>query len=529
MSDLEISKQAARWLSRASYGLNLRLVKQFLALGSNDAQRWAAFLKEQLFSESFSDRDTEAKIQSLSTSTLQKSLPELWASHFLASRKKSMEKVVDVAMLMTAQQEKQNRKARRELALEPVLDLEIATWLRIAESPFQIFERMVEFWHDHFNVFGYEGRVAPAMVALNRDVIRVHALGNFRQLLGAVCKNPAMLVYLDNAFNQSGNPNENFARELFELHTLGAENYIGTVDRSRVEKDKQGRTAGYVDGDVYEAARAFTGWRVEDGTGGLTANTGQFFYSENWHDRFQKIILGQSLPEHQAAMKDGETVLDMLSAHPGTARFMSRKLCRRFVSDQPSNKLVERIADTFLRQKDSSHQIRDVLMDIFNSEEFFSEGSQKFKRPVDFFANVIRVGSKKFEPTERFIGGYQRAGQRLFGWRTPDGPPDVASPWQSPQSLIERWRFAQQMIQGQIPGCEIDLGPLTEPVVPARIVDVLQTQVFGFRITDSLKAQLLKTAAGGRRVDSELPTSLVRERVGRTLELAMMSPEFQLR
>jgi uncharacterized protein (DUF1800 family) len=529
MSDLEISKQAARWLSRASYGLNLRLIKKFLGLGSNDAQRWAAFLKEQLFADSFADRETESKIQSFSITTLQKNLPELWASHFLASRKKNMEKIVDPVMPMTAQQEKDNRKARREIALEPVLDLELATWLRIVESPFQIFERMVEFWHDHFNIYAYEGRVAPAMVILNRDVVRLHALGNFRQLLGAVCKNPAMLVYLDNAFNQSGNPNENFARELFELHTLGAENYLGTTERERVGKDKQGRPIGYVDGDVYEAARAFTGWRVEDGTGGLSANTGQFFYSENWHDRFQKIILGQNLSEHQAAMKDGEAVLDMLCAHPGTARYLSRKLCRRFVSDQPSNKLVEKIADTFIRQKDSSHQIREVLMEIFTSEEFLVESSQKFKRPVDFFASLIRVGARRFEPTERFIGGYQRAGQRLFGWRTPDGPPDLASPWQSPQSLIERWRFAQQMIQGQIPGCEIEIGPLVEPVVPAGIVDSLQNQVFGFRIADSFKAQLLKAAAGGRKVDSDLPSSLVRERVGRALELAVLSPEFQLR
>ncbi|MFZ9520023.1 MAG: DUF1800 domain-containing protein [Silvanigrellaceae bacterium] len=529
MSDAGISRQAVRWLSRVSYGLNQKMIERFVGLGTSDAQRWSAFLKEQLQSGNFSDPDTESRIQALSLTTLQKGVGELWANHYLASRKKNMEKSADASVPMSAGQEKQSRKARRELALEPVLDLEMATWLRIVESPFQIFERMVEFWHDHFHVYGYEGRVAPGMVALNRDVIRVHALGNFRQLLAAVCRSPAMLFYLDNAFNQSGNPNENFARELFELHTLGAENYLGTLERERVGKDKQGRPLGYVDGDVYEAARAFTGWRVEDGTGGLSANSGQFFYFENWHDRFQKIVLGQSLPEHQAAMKDGDAVLDMLSSHPGTARFVARKLCRRFVSDYPATNLVEKVADTFLRQKDSPSQIRDVLMEILTSSEFLSDSTTKFKRPVDFFASILRSGSKRFDPSEKFIAGYQRAGQRLFGWRTPDGPPDFGIPWQSPQSLIERWRFAQQIVLGQIPGCEMEITNIKDLFTPAAMVGLLSRQLFVVPPADPLNSQLLKRAAGGRRMDVELPVNLVRERMSQIFELALMSPEFQLR
>ncbi|MEY3901224.1 MAG: hypothetical protein RL189_530, partial [Pseudomonadota bacterium] len=276
MGQTILSQQAYSWLSRATYGVSHKLIDAFNSLSGSDRERWEGFVRAQLGTSSFADPETEERIQKLSLVTMGLGLPELWSQHFLASRKMTKTPENAAAQPMTAKQEKKSRRARRELALEPVFDCESAAWMRVIHSPFQIYERMVEFWHDHFNIFAYEGRVAPAFAILNRDVIRVHALGNFRQLLGLVCRSPAMLFYLDNAFNQAGNPNENFARELFELHTLGAENYLGTIERDKVRRDAQNRPEGYVDGDVYEAARAFTGWRVEDGTYGLSANSGQF-------------------------------------------------------------------------------------------------------------------------------------------------------------------------------------------------------------------------------------------------------------
>lgn len=529
MSSKSLSPQAYAWLSRSTFGVNDGLAQRFLSLPGTDQERWAAFIKEQLNPANYLDAETETKIQKLSLETLKKPLPDLWLNHFVASRKMNQGMVQNPAEPLTAKQEKKNRKARREIALEPTFDLEMASWMRIVHSSLQVNERMVEFWHDHFNIHGYEARVAPALLVLNRDVIRPHALGNFRQLLGEVCKNPAMLVYLDNAFNQSGNPNENFARELFELHTLGAENYLGTADRDSVKKDVQNRPVGYVDGDVYEAARAFTGWRVEDGTYGLTASTGQFLYSETWHDRFQKVILGEKFPEHLPPLKDGEKVLDLLCSHPGTARHIVRKLCRRFISDKPSDSYVTQLANVFLQRKDSPTQIKDTLQDIFTSAEFYSEKSFKFKRPVEYFASLIRILNVPFEPSERFINSVSRCGQRLFGWKTPDGPPDISAPWQSPQSLIERWKIAQQILLAQMPGCEFEVWPSKEPVTPTELVEALGQKILGPRFSNSLREHLLSRASGGRRIDATLPEAFVRERALQVVELIVMSPEFQLR
>ncbi len=525
----ELSASAYEWLSRVTYGVNDELTARFTKLGPDDFKRWQAYVQDQLNQTSFLDSAVESRIEKMSLKTLGQNLPQLWTNHFLASRKMSRMTARDSSMPLTSDEEKKSRRARREVALEPVYDLEAASWIRIVYSPFQIFERMVEFWHDHFNIHAYEGRVAPAFLILNRDVIRTHALGNFRQLLGGVCKNPAMLVYLDNAFNQSGNPNENFARELFELHTLGAENYLGTLDRDKVRRDKNNVPEGYVDGDVYEAARAFTGWRVEDGTYGLSANTGQFIYSEMWHDRFQKVILGRKFSEHQPPLKDGEDVLDLLCSHQGTARYIVRKMCRRFISDTPPESLIQSISVSFLKRKDSPTQIRDTLSDILNSQEFISNKSRKFKRPVDYFASLLRSSASTFETTDKFVNSVNRCGHRLFGWKTPDGPPDEATPWQSPQSLIERWKVAQQILSSQIIGCEVELRASKDPVTPEGLASEVGRRLLGPRMSEVLRAQLVQRAAGGRRVDMDLPEQLLPARAVQIAELVVMSPEFQLR
>lgn len=529
VSAKSLSPEAYEWLSRCTYGVNEALADRFMKSGTQDRERWNAYLNEQLNHDSFLDAETENRIEKLQLKTLKLSLTDLWSNHFLASRKTAQLSGREAPMSMTAEQEKKTRKARREVALEPVLDLEQASWLRMIYSRFQIYERMVEFWHDHFNVYAYEGRLAPGFAVLNRDVIRPNALGNFRRLLGLVCRNPAMLVYLDNAYNQSGNPNENFARELFELHTLGAENYFGTLDRDKVPLDKNKNPAGYVDGDVYEAARAFTGWRIEDGGSGLKSNTGIFHYSDVWHDRFQKIVLGRRFGEHQPPMKDGDDVLDALCSHIGTARFVVGKLCRKFTSDNPPPAFVQKMSETFLSRKDSPTQIRDTLSDILRSEEYLSKQSKKFKRPVDYLASIIRVTAESFEPSDKFISGANKAGQRLFGWKTPDGPPDDASPWQSPQSLIERWRAAQQLIFS-----EIDKGSLKRLIPPERptpelIADELSSRFLGPRMDETLRVLLVERASGGRRADVSLPEQLLSERVDRVVELLVMSPAFQLR
>ncbi len=529
MSMKNLSSSAYEWLSRCTYGVNEEMAVRFLKSGTQDRERWSKFVSEQLTQQSFLDGETEKRIEKLKFRTLSLSQTALWENHFIASRKMAQNPLPPSTTGMTPEIEKKSRKARRELALEPVLELEQATWLRMVFSPFQIFERMVEFWHDHFNVYAYEGRIAPGFVVLDRDVIRTNALGNFRKLLGEVCRNPAMLFYLDNSVNQSGNPNENFARELFELHTLGAENYLGTLDRDKVPLDKNRRAEGYVDGDVYEAARAFTGWRVEDGSGGLKENTGMFRYSDVWHDRFQKVVLGRRFPEHQSPMKDGDDVLDLLCSHPGMARFVVRKLCRRFMSDSPSATFVQKMAESFLSRKDSPTQIKDTLSEILCSDDYLANKTKKFKRPLDFFVSIMRSFPVYIEPSEKFISAANKSGHRLFGWKTPDGPPDEASKWQSPQSLIERWRAAQQLIFNEMDTKSLGSLISLERSTPAEIVDELARRFLGPRSNKALELLLLERASGGRRVDAALPEQLLFERVDRVLELIVMSPEFQMR
>lgn len=524
-----LSSSAHSWLSRVTFGLNENLVEAFVALGKDDTERWKKFVDEQLSSPNFKDDNLEKKLASLELKVLDKTLNQIWSEHTLPAR--TMKQNAPEKTPTTKQENKATRRERRDLALEPVLALEAATWIRIVHSRWQIRERMVEFWHDHFNIFGFEQRTAPGILALNRDVVRPLALGNFRTLLGQMCRNPAMLYYLDNAYNQSGNPNENFARELFELHTLGAENYLGTIDRESVTKGRDGFVAGYVDGDVYEAARAFTGWRVADGSFGLDKNTGEFFYHEPWHDRFQKVVLGQKIPEHQAPLKDGEDVLNALAAHPGTARHMMRKLCRRFVSDTPSDTFVKQMAEFWLARKDSPTQIKDTLTQLLHSPEFLESKEPKFKRPVDYFASLLRILSPDFSPSEKFIQATQKSGQRLFGWKTPDGPPDVAAPWQSPQSLLDRWKTTQQIIRQEIPGCSFKFADTLEGAMlsPESLAKTL-SQAILLRIPEKQFVETLTSvAAGGRRTDTPLPGELLEERIQLVAELCVLSPEFQVR
>jgi uncharacterized protein (DUF1800 family) len=201
---------------------------------------------------------------------------------------------------------------------------------------------------------------------------------------------------------------------------------------------------GYVDGDVYEAARAFTGWRVDQGP--KSGNTGRFDYFEPWHDRFQKIVLGRPLKEYQPPLKDGNDVLDILANHPGTARYISRKLCRRFVSDQPSEALVRATALVFQNHHREKDQLLRVVRSILLSEEFQKSSGLKLKRPFDYVAGVIRVSGINFSPTEEFLRNFERTGQRLWGWRTPDGAPDTHEKWASASSLVERWRMTNLLV-----------------------------------------------------------------------------------
>jgi uncharacterized protein (DUF1800 family) len=329
----------------------------------------------------------------------------------------------------------------------PRFEVAAATLVRAVYSPWQLREVMADFWHNHFNIYAMDAPISVALPSYDRDVIRAHSLGNFREFLEAVATSTAMLYYLNNRSSRAGIANENYARELFELHTLGRDHYLNEYySRWRdVPGAKKSAPVGYIDQDVYEAARAFTGWTVEDGTGlGGGQNlpiTGKFTYVETWHDNYQKRVLATDFDPFQHPMADGRKVLDLVANHPGTADYLCTKLCRRFVSDNPTKALVASAVAVWRANVHSSDQIARVLRHILQSPEFAASAGGKVRKPVEMCVAFIRATNTDFVPTDNFIGELDNSGQRLFGWAPPTGHPDVRDYWLSSHVMRRRWQL----------------------------------------------------------------------------------------
>lgn len=399
----------------------------FQQLGANDDERLNAYLDAQLSPDSIDDSAFEERYGAAGFETLHKTLEELASDHIVHNPFE------------------QSDDRHWEWYSKPVDELVEAAFLRAVYSRHQLEEVLVDFWHNHFNVYGWQDDAAPLIVSYDRDVIRRHALGNFREFLEAVASHPSMLFYLDNRSNSDAGPNENFARELFELYTLGAENYLGVREPNSVPADAQGRPVGYVDNDVYEAARCFTGWRVDDDLWDGEDDIGDtlvFRYHAPWHDRYNKFVLGRYLPADQADQQDGRDVLDMLASHPGTAHFIAGKLCRRLVADSPPESLVQHAAQVFLETASAPDQIAQVVRAIVTSAEFRTTWKAKVKRPFEAAAAAMRVLEAEFV---RLPGGvrwvYEMMGQPLFGYRPPNGYADTAASWANTMATLYGWNL----------------------------------------------------------------------------------------
>ena len=410
-------------LNRLGFGPRAGDVDAFNALGATDAERLSAYLDEQLDPDSIDDSAAEARIAQSGFTTLDKTLEELWQDH-----------VIDPA------------PDDYDLQTQPFWETQFATFLRGIHSRKQLLEVLADFWHNHFNVRANEG-VGSIWPHSDRDVIRAHALGNFRQMLEAVAKSPAMLWYLDNAFNSQEDANENYARELMELHTLGADVYLGSMPAQAVPVDGQGRRVGFVEEDVVAAARCLTGWTYSNPeVDPALGNTGQFLYHGPWHDHGAKTVLGVDLPANQPPMQDGRDLLDLLSHHPATARFIATKLCRRLLSDHPPASVVDAAAATFTAQIDAPDQLAQVVRTIVESGEFLETWGEKVKRPFEIAISAFRGagGDLPFEigdsDTDWFFWTYFKTGHGLFFWETPDGYPDTKEAWNTTSPRVMCWR-----------------------------------------------------------------------------------------
>lgn len=351
---------------------------------------------------------------------------------------------------------------------------------RAIHSRRQLFEVTVEHLSDHLHVAIGKGECKNLLPAYDRDVVRAHAFGSFRALLEAAALSPAMLVYLDGRDNKAtgagDRPNENFARELFELHTLGVH-------------------GGYTQADVMEAARCLTGFVV-----GSRFNPGSVELVPERHDDGEKRVLGVTFPAG-GGREDVTRLLDLLVAHPSTAQHVSTRLCRAFVSDDPPRSIVDSAAQTFTATKGD---LRATLRTVLLSDELEEAVGAKIKRPFRFVASLHRALATRAEVEEATLDWLARMGHAPFAWPTPDGYPVRGGPWLS--TLLARAKGAFALVDGGFPDAKVEL-------------DRLARAAGG---EDGLSRHLL-----GRRATAEESDALAGRPLAQATALLASSPAFQ--
>ena len=324
----------------------------------------------------------------------------------------------------------------------PAYEVIVASLVRAVHAPAQLREVMTQFWHEHFSVNSTKNELTAVFFPSYDRVMRKHAFGNFRTLLGEVAKSPSMLAYLNNDTSQASPANENYARELLELHTLGQDNYFNDIydDWKSVPGALEGMASGYIDQDVYEVARALSGWSIGDGReigdGTLAPETGRFHYVEAWHDPYQKRILGVEFPPNSAPLEDGEKVLDMLAAHKGTALFVTGKMLRRLGMETPSNAYRQQVAEVFHSNRDAPDQIAQTLRAIIFHDEFANTPARKMRTPFEFLAALYRTTGAEVSPkTDAFHYMLKQAGWSQHQVPPPTGHSDHSADWANTATL----------------------------------------------------------------------------------------------
>ena len=416
-------------------------------------------------------------------------------------------------------------------------ELAEAKLLRAIYSNRQLGEVMTDFWFNHFNVFIGKGPDRYMVNAYERDVIRPHALGKFKDILAATAKSPAMLFYLDNwqsvgpnselalygpqrfsgrrgrfprprpqqAKNRPSGLNENYAREIMELHTLGVD-------------------GGYTQKDVTELAKVLTGWTIEKPQLG-----GEFKFNERAHEPGPKYVLGRKIGEH--GEKEGEEMLDVLAHHPSTAKFISRKLAMRFVSDNPPQAMVDRMADTFLK-KDGD--IREVLRTMFHSPEFWAADAYraKMKTPFEFVASAARASGADIQNALPLVGTLNRMGMPLYAMQPPTGYSMKAEAWVNSSALLNRMNFALQLASGRLPGTSVDpqaLIPGLAPGDPQAALAALEQSILAGDVSSQTHAVMQKQLGDPQISQRRLDDANEKPNYGAIAGLIMGSPEFQRR
>lgn len=420
-------------LSKMAFGPSPSDVSYIESLPGSTESKLLAYIDEQLDFQTIDDSATNALLDgSNGFTTLNKSRQQLYQDHVRSPDGSPIE---------------------WEDHIRPSRETTAATFIRAIHSKRQLFETMTDFWHNHFSVY-IDGDGIPGMFThYDRDVIRANSLGNFYDMLHAVTSSTSMMMYLGNALNNVTAPNENFARELLELHTLGADYYYGHMNWQDVPTDGQGRRMGYVERDVYYMARLLTGWSYDgahwsDDEG--HAPTGNFLFREDWHYDGISRVLGEYYEYNVGTpFSDVENVLQMLASHPNTAKFIAKKMCRRFIADNPSQNIIDQVADSLHQNWDQPDQIKTAMEILLKSSEFFNTWGEKVKRPFEKAIAVMRQieFNYTFNPSENYTNTHRwvfnDSGGYPFSWTSPNGYPDTKSHWLGSSTQMMTWRYIQ--------------------------------------------------------------------------------------
>jgi uncharacterized protein (DUF1800 family) len=468
-----------------------------------------AYLDLQLHPDRIDDSRLEARLAEMPTLTVSpQTIAEDYVKPAELERRRRLAEATGARAAPGTPRPPEPESFKRER--EVLVELSAQKILRAACSERQLQEVLVDFWFNHFNVFVGKGADRLYVGDYERSVIRPRVLGRFRDLLGAVARSPAMLFYLDNwmSVDPSGvHPpgmsarrppgpvarpavaraglNENFARELMELHTLGVD-------------------GGYTQHDVIEVARCFTGWTIDK-----PASGGGFLFDPRRHDEGRKVVLGHVI-EPGGGERDGEQVLDVLAASPATARQVATELARRFVSDDPPRVLIDRVAARFLA---TGGDLREVVREVLTSPEFDSAAAQaKLKTPLEFVASALRATNARIDDAAPAVNELRVLGMPVYGCLPPTGYVDRADAWVTAGSLLDRMNFASALVSNRLRDISVDLPALAGSTDPAVARASLVDQILGPDVSPGTASVLARqTALSG------------------VAALALGSPDFQRR
>jgi uncharacterized protein (DUF1800 family) len=405
-------QRAEHALNRLGFGARPGDVDRVVAMG---VDKW---IDQQLHPERIDDSAVTARLAAFNTLTMSNGdmLDQYYKPIAELRKEKKQGELEDNDELKAMQQK--SRRVVGELVAQRII--------RATDSDRQLDEVMADFWLNHFNVFAGKGIDRFLLTSYERDTIRPRMWGKFEDLLMATAKSPAMMFYLDNARSRAGAINENYAREIMELHTLGVD-------------------GGYTQKDVTELARVFTGWSID-------RRTGQFVFRPFLHDRGAKTVLGVRL---EGGIDEGERMIHILAHHPATAHHIALQLAQRLVSDDPPKALVDRVANVFLK---SDGDLRATVKAVIDSPEFWDAKvvRGKVKTPFEYVISALRASGAKVVNPIPVARALQQIGEPLYGAQPPTGYSDKAEAWMNSGAEVGRMNFAVSLASNKLPGVVVE-------------------------------------------------------------------------